>query len=690
MATFEQKAALPLTPDVIKKHLLGQYVLGMYPLLENNTSYFIVADFDREQAFNDASQLINACAGFGLPAYLERSRSGNGAHVWLFFANAYPAVRSRTIMLECIRRALKLSEFDKEVSFDRIFPNQDVQSGKGFGNLIALPLQGVSVKLNNTVFLDPAANAPYPDQWSCLANIKRISSTTLDEAFARLTNTHGAEILTSPKKSRKKITLRLGSGIHIAKQALNKETVNFLREELNFPNLDYWLKKRFGKSVYQTEKFFRLIEEEVEDVILPRGFLASLTDYFRTHGIAFVIRDDRPLPPKVTFSSVIKLQQTQSDIVDQAMEVEQGVIVAPAGSGKTVMGLELIARRQQPALILVHRKQIMDQWIERTQTFLGIARAHIGRIDGVKKVVGVKLTVAMMQSLARQDGLKDLQNRFGTIIVDECHHIPAKTFREVMAHLDARFCYGLTATPKRKHNDEKLIYLFIGDIIAELTEESTTPDKANYRKSLASERTVAIHTTALEIPFSFTVDDYQLLARIVSFDQSRNRLVLNDIRQAVAVGKKTLVLSERKEHLEVLNMYLKGTAETIIITGDDSSVSRKSKLAQIVAGHYQVIFATGQLLGEGLDLPNIQAIVLAFPLAFEGKLKQYIGRIRGTQKTVYDYHDTKTPFLDRQFRKRKRFYEKNGFVLAQDDSVPDGSNVVPGLSKTALFREILK
>ncbi len=667
MATFEHKTALPLTPDIIKKHLLGQYVIGVYPLLEDNASYFIAADFDGEQAFDDARKLISICAEFGLPAYLERSRSGQGAHVWLFFENAYPAARSRIIMLESIRRALKLSEFDKEVSFDRIFPNQDMQSGKGFGNLIALPFQGVSSKQGHTVFIDPAANVPYPNQWLFLQTIQRISTAKLDEAFARLTNNEVTGESTSPKTSRKKIVLRLDSGIRVAKQSLTKDTVSFIRENLNFPNLDYWLKKRFGKSVYQTEKFFRLIEEEGEDVILPRGFLVSLTDYLRTHRIAFSIQDNRPLLPQVKFATVIKLRPEQSEVVDQSMEVDQGVVVAPAGSGKTVMGLELIARRQQPALVLVHRKQIMDQWVERIQTFFGIAKAHIGRLSGIKKVVGEKVTVAMLQSLARQGDLKDLRNRFGTIIVDECHHIPAKTFREVISQLNARCCYGLTATPKRQHNDEKLIYLFIGDIIAELADEPlgllTTTDNDNR----VAERTVTIHNTALEVPFSFTADDYQLLARIVAFDQARNQLVLDDIRRSVTAGKKTLVLSERKEHLEVLNMYLKGTTETIIITGDDSTASRKSKFAQIVAGHYQVIFATGQLLGEGLDLPDIQAIVLAFPLAFEGKLKQYVGRIRGAQKTVYDYHDIKTPFLDRQFRKRKKYYEKSGFVLKISD-----------------------
>jgi superfamily II DNA or RNA helicase len=212
--------------------------------------------------------------------------------------------------------------------------------------------------------------------------------------------------------------------------------------------------------------------------------------------------------------------------------------------------------------------------------------------------------------------------------------------------------------------DEKLIYLFIGDIVTELQEQIQEPVNVSKRQKIASDRSVIIRETGLAVPFSFTTDNYQILARIISFDQARNRLVLDDIKKSVAAGQKTLVLSECKEHLEVLHMYLKGSCEAILVTGDDSAVSRKSKFAQMRSGHYQVILATGQLVGEGMDVPDIQAIIFAFPLAFEGKLTQYIGRIRGAQKMVYDYHDAETPFLDRQFKKRKKFYEKNGFLIS--------------------------
>jgi superfamily II DNA or RNA helicase len=661
MASFENKTAIPLTPDVIKKHVAGRDVVGIYPLLENNASYFIAADFDGGNAFVEGQKLIQICKELNLPAYLEKSRSGNGAHVWLFFEEAYPAVRSRIILLECIRQVLNLSAFDKEVSFDRLFPNQDTQSGKGFGNLIALPLQGLSAVQEKTVFLDPDTLTPYKDQWNFLGQIQKIPTKTLDTVFTKITNDEN--ITEAPSNKDNKLVLKLKNGILVSKTLLDKATINFIREELNFPNLDYWLKKRLGKSVYQTEKFFKLIEEDGENVILPRGFLIKLTDHLRSRGIPFGLRDERTLLPEVNFSSVIELRPEQEKVVSLAMETEQGVIVAPPGSGKTIMGLELIARRSQPTLILTHRRQIANQWIERIQTFLNIPKAHIGRIDGVKKVIGEKITVAMLQSLSRQEDLKDWKDKFGTVIVDECHHIPAKTFREIVANINAKYWYGLTATPKRKHNDEKLIYLFIGDVIIELSDKPKEQNETEGFEDTKIDRRVIVRETEIEVPFSFTADNYQILARIVSFDQSRNKLILDDIKKLATGNQKILVLSERKEHLEVLNMCLKGVCETIVITGDDSATARKTKFAQIESGHYQVILATGQLFGEGIDIPDIQTIVLAFPLAFEGKLAQYIGRIRGQQKMVYDYHDVKTKFLDRQFKKRKKFYKENGFKM---------------------------
>ena len=261
-----------------------------------------------------------------------------------------------------------------------------------------------------------------------------------------------------------------------------------------------------------------------------------------------------------------------------------------------------------------------------------------------------------MQSLARKGDLSELSDKFGTIIVDECHHIPAATFREVIAQLNPKYIYGLTATPKRKHNDEKLIYVYIGDIIARMEASDFMPISNLPHQSPE----VLIRTTNLSLPFKFTTDNFQLLAKVVCFDTARNQMIIEDILNKVGEGKRLLVLSERKEHLEILAMYLKGKCETIVISGDDSARSRKSKLKQIESGNYRVILSTGQFFGEGIDIRGISCLILAFPFSFEGKLVQYMGRLRdiGDQKIIVDYRDTQIPFLDKQFKQRERHYKK--------------------------------
>ncbi|MCX6703138.1 MAG: DEAD/DEAH box helicase family protein [Candidatus Zambryskibacteria bacterium] len=320
--------------------------------------------------------------------------------------------------------------------------------------------------------------------------------------------------------------------------------------------------------------------------------------------------------------------------------------------------MELIARQKLPALILVHRQQLLDQWIERIETYLNIPKLRIGRFSSTKKKIGKEITVGLLQSFGRYKNIQELSDKFGTIIIDECHHIPAKTFREVITHLNPRYLYGLTATPKRKHNDEKLIYVYIGDILATLKESGVTDDTEGEQKPKSI--SVVVEETSLEIPFKWKTDHFNLLAKIICFDTERNKLIVNDILSEIQKENKVLVLSERKEHLEILELYLKGQCEIITISGDDSIPQRTSKIKQIQDGHYQVILSTGQFFGEGLHVQNINSLVLAFPFSFEGKLVQYIGRLLHSTdpKLVFDYRDIKIDFLDRQFKQRQRYCDK--------------------------------
>jgi len=653
MKDFENKKLLPLTNYVIKQHLLGQRIVGVYPILTDNTSYFIAADFDGATWKKDVGKLLNAYAEFGLTAYLERSRSGNGGHVWLFFSKNYPCYKSRQIALELIRRVFNVSEFEKEVSFDRLFPNQDTLTGAGFGNLIALPLQGRSFLEKNSLFIDPDTDQPFPDQWAFLQNIKRHSAEGLDAVHALLFfgNEH-KEIIPATSG----LSFTVSNQITLPRTQLSPPIIHFLKDELNFLNTEYLTKRRLGKSIYGVEKYFKLINESGDTISLPRGFLNQFTAFLNNQHIAHSIREDHAILNETVFNNNIELTPAQTLVVKQAAEYNQGVIVAPSGSGKTIMGLELIARRKQPALILVHRKQILDQWIERIQAFLGIAKTHIGQYSGIKKKIGKQITVGLLQSLARKGDISELQNSFGTIIVDECHHIPASTFREIIAQLNPKYLYGLTATPKRKHNDEKLIYVYIGDIIAQMDISDIPIDE----KKVSAAQEVLIRPTNLDVPFKFTTDNFQLLAKIISCDTGRNRLIIDNVLNEIGNSKKILVLSERKEHLEILNMYLKNKCETIVISGDDSASSRKSKLAQMESGHYQAILSTGQFFGEGVDIRGITCLVLAFPFAFEGKLAQYMGRLRdiGAQKLIIDFRDKNIMFLEKQFKQRFRYYKK--------------------------------
>jgi superfamily II DNA or RNA helicase len=327
--------------------------------------------------------------------------------------------------------------------------------------------------------------------------------------------------------------------------------------------------------------------------------------------------------------------------------------VSPPGSGKTIIGLEIIAEKRQPALIIVHRKQLFDQWIDRIQSFLKIPKNEIGQIGNQKFTVGNKITVAMIQSLTRSDEIDKIANSFGTIIVDECHHIPAKSFREAIVNFNSFYLYGLTATPKRKNNDEKLIYLYIGNVLYH-------DEQQRQIQQSKSKAEINIRETALYAPFDYKIDKYETISRILIHDTQRNSLRIEDIEKNADRFKTILVLTERKAHVDILNLYLKDKFETITIHGDDSEKSRKSKLDQLIQGHYKIVISTGQYFGEGVDIDNLECLFIVYPFAFEGKLVQYIGRIQrsGKPPVIFDYRDVKIDYFDNMFKQRNRYYKK--------------------------------
>jgi hypothetical protein len=496
---FEGKKPQPFSKNVAIEHLNGRGTIGIYALLPDNTSWFIAADFDGDKWKSECLNYLNECMSNKIPAYLERSRSGNGGHVWIFFEAPYPAFKSRKIIFELLRKAYNVSEFDKEVSFDRLFPNQDYHSKQGFGNLIALPLNGKSLEKGNAAFISPETFEPYPDQWEYLSSIQKLTIIELESLYGKFVGiTPDSEhLLSAFAQPLKQLQIILRNKIFLNRIQLSPEIIAFLRDNLNFINSDYIIKSKIGKSTWKTEKYFKLIDETTDQIEIPRGFVGRLVRFCKEKSIGFEIIDERQKKEEVDFDSNISLYDYQEDALEITYKKDFGVIVAPPGSGKTIMGLELISRKQQPALIIVHRKQLLDQWVERIQSFLGIPKKEIGQIATAKNHrIGKKITIAMIQSLVKLKDVMEFANSFGTIIIDECHHIPAKTFREAIINFNTYYLYGLTATPFRKNNDEQLIFVYIGEILAR-----ANPAVIKNEKESGHEISINIKETNLYAPF---------------------------------------------------------------------------------------------------------------------------------------------------------------------------------------------
>jgi len=643
---YPHKTYLPLTENEIQKHLNGVQQIGAYPLLQDNTSWFLVADFDKQNWKEEAVYFLNACREKHIPAYLERSRSGNGGHVWIFFEKPYPAIRSRKIFISILEQSGVFSMFDKSSSFDRLFPNQDFLSGKGLGNLIALPFFKPAMDNGNSCFINPETFEPYPDQWQFLNEIERVSIEMLDKLFEEISTIQNLPIA---KNHNGKLSITLQQNILIQRDGLTTPLINFLKEELNFANSEFFIKKKSGKNTFGTERYFKLVEETENEIIIPRGFIGKVLRFCKEQNLEFDFQDNRKLKEEIPYSFNATLRNHQKKVIETISKKDFGVIVAPPGSGKTIMGLKIIADKKQSSLIVVHRKQLLEQWQERVQAFLAIPKHEIGIIGQGKVKIGKQITIATIQSLPKQ--IEQLQNQFGTILVDECHHIPAETFRNTIEKLNTFYLYGLTATPFRKYNDDKLIFAFIGDVISEVTSNEIE----NFKHAQ-----IIVRNTNLDVPFNSKTDNFETLAKILVHDSERNKLILNDIKNELSKGKRIAIITERKEHIDTLYLFLKQSYEVVTLSGDDSDANRKSKWQTLQQGNFQVLITTGQYFGEGSDLSNISSLFLVYPFSFKGKLIQYIGRVQRSEinPIIHDYRDIKIDYLNKLFLKRNTYYRQ--------------------------------
>ena len=678
-----QRRPLPVTDEVIYSHLSGKITIGVYPLLPEDSCWFLAVDFDKSEWREDATGFLRSCRELSLPGHLEVSRSGKGAHVWLFFSQAVPAhdarrLGSAIISHTCARnRQLELS------SYDRLFPNQDRMPKGGFGNLIALPLQKEPRARGCSVFVDDQLN-PLANQWGYLADIERVTPGQIETAVTdAVGSSHPLDIAFIIEEDEREPWLRpptklpsiegslpdrldivLADRIYFDKAALPRQLQNRLVRIAAFQNPTFYQNQALRLSVWNTPRIIGCADNLAQHVALPRGCLNDVLDLLRANNIQYRIDDKRfdGEEIKVEFNGVLRPDQTEA--VKAMLKQDTGVLCAPPAFGKTVTAAAIIAKRSVNTLILVHRKELMMQWRERLGAFLDLENIKIGNRGGGRRKLYGKIDIALMQSLARnlEDNLID---QYGQIIIDECHHISATSFESLLKQSKARFVLGLTATPIRRDGWHPIIFMQCGPIRHRAAKAVDAPEQLLVVPHL-------IETP----PRNQDSEGIQYVFNALAEDDTRNKLIAEDVLTAYRNGHKVLVLSERVGHLSALEGLLKDVVQELHVlhgrTVRKERASTMKRLEQLPPDAPRVLLASGKLIGEGFDHPPLDTLFLTMPLSWKGTLQQYAGRLHRNHVDkevvrIHDYIDSGYPQLERMWRKRLTGYSAMGYQIVQQE-----------------------
>lgn len=671
----------PLTDDIILKHLKGEITIGIYPLLPEDTCNFLAIDFDKKTYEQDVTAFWSTCDELNIPIYVEKSRSGNGAHIWIFLEESMHANVVRKMGNILLTKTMEKASLDLN-SYDRLFPNQDTMPKGGFGNLIALPYQGESSKEGNTVFVNKYFE-PEKNQIDILTDIKRMSSDEVYEFVNKYKEDDYNEPETEeisddeiPKKENLKdiifinnIECILDHQIYIKKLKLLPNEITYLKRLASFTNPEFYEKQRLRLPIYKTPRIISCFEEDERFLILPRGCIERIKEICEKSNVKLMIKDTREEGTKTDYEFIGKLNKKQEKVKNELLQHETGVLCATTGFGKTVIGAKIISELKTNALVIVNRNNLLEQWKERLSYFLGIDKKEIGQLGSGKEKLNGKLDIASFQSLFKKDNFEELIKGYGLVIVDECHHVAAFSFENVLKQIKAKYVYGLTATPTRKDGWHKIIYMQCGDIRARVSNREL-------KQNREMEHKVIVKKTNYKYIPTEEKDKIQISEILNDMCQNvfRNSMIIEDIKKSILEGRIPIVLTERIEHLKILKEALEDLNVPVVIYKGNMGKKKTKEIQDLLREADEkhkprIILATSSSIGEGFDDNRLDTLFLTMPVSWKGRIIQYVGRLHREHEDkekviVYDYLDN-MKVLEKMYNRRLKGYKIAGYEIIE-------------------------